>query len=337
MIVAVTGGSGFIGQNLIRRLLADGHDVRCLVRSASARAVPAGARSFVVDFDVVASLRDCEALEDADVIFHLAGATRAVDRAAFHRANVTPVRHLLGALTARRLSPRFVFVSSQAAAGPAVSLAHPVEESDEARPIEPYGASKLEAERVVATFSDRVPATVVRPCAVFGPWDKDFFTLFRLARRGLLVYPGTAAHWLSLLHVDDVVAGLISAATSERAVLRTYFLSSSAPIRWRTLGDAIAAAMGMHARHVDLPRFAVVAASLAGHVAGIATGHVPLANPHKARLARASYWVCSGVRARTELHFRESRSLPEAIAHTYLWYVEHGWLRGARSTVAPVA
>ena len=98
------------------------------------------------------------------------------------------------ALVARRLAPRFVLVSSQAAAGPAADLARPVVEDDAPRPVEAYGASKLEAERVVRSFGDHVPFTIVRPSSIFGPFDRDFLTLFRFARHGVIVYPGVARH-----------------------------------------------------------------------------------------------------------------------------------------------
>ena len=57
----------------------------------------------------------------------------------------------------------------------------PIDEDDTPRPVESYGRSKLEAERIVETFSDHVATTIVRPSAVFGPRDRDFLTLFRFA------------------------------------------------------------------------------------------------------------------------------------------------------------
>src|SRR5687768_18355461 len=60
-----TGGSGFIGTNLVRRLLRDGHEVRCLVRPTG-RAVPAGTQRFVVQFEQPASLVSCAALERSE-------------------------------------------------------------------------------------------------------------------------------------------------------------------------------------------------------------------------------------------------------------------------------
>jgi len=337
MIAVVTGGTGFIGQNLVRRLLADGNDVRCLVRaSGSERQLPAGATRFVVDFESVKSLCSCDALQEPDVVFHLAGATRALREADFVKANVTPTRQLLSALATIGRPTRFVYVSSQAAAGPASSFDTPVREDDPPRPVEAYGRSKLDAERIVESFSERLPTVVIRPCAVLGPYDRDFLRLFQLAGRGVIVYPSTARHWMSLLHVRDVVSGLIAAATQEGALLRTYFLSSAAPTQWRELGDLIARTMNVRPRHIDLPRPVVDLVSRAGQAVGHLAGRPPLANRHKAALSHHAFWVCSPARAERELGFRQTCSLPDAVRDTYLWYVEHGWLHGSPGRSAPV-
>lgn len=333
MIAVVTGGSGFLGRNLVYRLLRDGHEVRCLVRP-SGGIPPTRARRFVVDFEEPRSLLKCAALDGADVVFHVAGVTKAAGARNFVSGNVTPTRHLLGALVARRLRPRFVLVSSQAAAGPATDARHPIDEEDVPRPVEEYGRSKLEAERIAESFLDRVPVTIVRPCSVFGPYDRDFLVLFRLAARGLLVFPGTAEHWLSLLHVDDVSDAMVQAGTSDVAIARTYFLASREAVQWRTLGDHLAAAVGRSVRTLDLPTFAVQSVSAVGEWLGRLSHRVTLANRSKAALARQPFWVCSSARASSELGLRESHSLPDSVRDTYYWYRENGWVRGSRPPAA---
>ena len=329
MIAVVTGGSGFIGRNLVGRLLADGHTVRCLTRPES-RGVPDGCSAWPVEFDNAASLAATDALTGADVVFHLAGATQAVRARDFDAANVLPTRNLLCAIAERRLGARFVYVSSQAAAGPAAGPSATVVESDAPRPVESYGRSKLAAEHVVEGFADRVRTTIVRPCAVFGPWDRGFHAMFSLAARGVVFYPGVAAHTLSLLHVSDVVDGLLLAATSERAASRTFFLASDQPVAWRRIGEEIAGAVGRSVRHVNIPWPLVMAASTVGDLIGALTGTTSLANRSKAELARHAAWHCSAARAREELGFRQRRSLPEALRETYLWYSRNGWIPGAR-------
>jgi nucleoside-diphosphate-sugar epimerase len=334
MIAVVTGASGFIGRNLVGRLLDNGHEVRCLVRARGGQA-PRGSAAALIDFDDPDALARCAALDGADVVFHLAGATRARSAADFARANVTPARNLLRALSARGLSSRLIHVSSQAAAGPATSRERPVHEDDAAHPVEAYGRSKLDAERVVQ--DSRLPWTIVRPCSVYGRYDRDFLRLFQLARRGLMIYPGVRQHWLSLLHVDDVVDGLIAAARAKAGERRVYFLASTQPVQWTDLGAEIARSVGSSAWHFDVPGALVRAAAHIGDLMGRFTVDMPLLNSNKAALSRHPYWICDAARAATELGWRQTRSLPDALRDTYLWYEQSGWLSGSSRAAVAVA
>jgi nucleoside-diphosphate-sugar epimerase len=334
MIAVVTGASGFIGRNLVGRLRDDGHEVRCLVRKA-AGAAPPGITQSAIDYDDPASLARCAALDGAEVVFHLAGATRARSAAEFERANVTPTRGIIGALANRGLSPRVVHVSSQAAAGPARSAQRPVVEDDEPRPVEEYGRSKLQAERVIQ--DGKVPWTIVRPCSVYGRFDRDFLRLFQLARRGLIAYPGVRHHWLSLLHVDDVVDGLMAAARGRASERRVYFLGSRSPLQWGDLGIAIARAAGRPVSHINIPGPVIRALAHIGDLAAGFTVEPPLLNSNKAALSRHPYWVCDSTRAEAELQWHPSRSLPDGVRDTYLWYDQSGWLSGSPRAAVAVA
>lgn len=336
MIAVVTGASGFIGRNLVGRLLSDGHDVRCLTRHGGGVA-PAGASQAQVDFRDAASLRTSHVLDGADVVFHLAAATRARTEADFEAANVTPTRTLLDALVAQESPGRFVLVSSQAAAGPASSAEKAVIEADEPRPVEAYGRSKLAAERLTLSFADRVPVTIARPSSVFGRYDRDFLRLFQMARRGFIVYPGTERHWLSLAHVDDVVAGLLAVALAPQAMGRTYFLANEAPLQWRSLGERVATAVGHSVSHLNVPGSLVQAASHLGDLAALVMRDTPLLNSNKAALARHPFWLCSAERARNDLGWQASGSLPDALRDTYLWYEQSGWLSGSPRSAFAVA
>jgi nucleoside-diphosphate-sugar epimerase len=336
MIAVVTGGSGFIGTNLVERLLAGGAEVRCLRRPGGGEP-PGGASSRVLDLADAEALGHCEWLDDADVVFHVAGATRAVRERDFMAANVAPTRALLDAMRRRRCGARLVYVSSQAAAGPARDLEHPVREGDAPAPIEAYGRSKLAAERLVLEAGRDLPVTIVRPASVLGPRDRDFLVLFRMAQRGLVFHPGNAEQWISLADVADVVAVLLAAAVSPSAQGRTYFAAGHGPLTWRGLADAMAAVTGTTVRHRNLPRALVESVGLFGDLWGMLTRRPPLATTSKVALARPACWVCSDDRSRIDLGVRPARSLPAALEETYYWYLQHGWLRGDRRVASGAA
>jgi len=127
----------------------------------------------------------------------------------------------------------------------------------------------------------------------------------------------------------------LSAGQEDVAIGRTYFLAGAQPVLWRTLGGHIAAAVGRRdIRHLQLPDSLVRVVSGAGEWIGRLTGKTLPASRSRATLARQRYWVCSAARAQRELGLRESRSLPDAVLHTYYWYRDNGWVRlRSRATV----
>ena len=306
MRVAITGAAGFIGRALVRRFESDGWDVQAIVR----RDFESGSLDRLV--------------ADADVVVHAAGATRAPTRARLIASNVGLTERVLDA--ARRAGvARVVFISSQAAAGPSPSVDEQLTEDADPRPIEAYGRSKLEAERLVRDAG--IGAVILRPAAVYGPHDKDFLAMFRLAARGFAVHPGNRAQWISIAHVDDVARGVALASTHPGAIGQTFFLANEDPIQWCDLFRAAARCAGRSLRaDIELPRWLVRAAAGAGDVMSLATGRASLATSGKVALAAPPFWTCSSGKLRRELGISPQIPLERGLAETWAWYREHRWL-----------
>jgi nucleoside-diphosphate-sugar epimerase len=306
MIVVVTGANGFIGRHLTAALAQRGFEVRPIVRA-----------DFWDD-------RLERSADGTDILIHAAGATRAPTREGLRASNVDLTRRALGAAKAAGVR-RFVFVSSQAAAGPAPALDRPITEDDEPRPVEEYGISKRDAEQLVR---DRgVPASIVRPAAVYGPGDRDFRALFALAHRGMAIHAGTRKQWISIVHVRDCLDGIIRAATVDDAIGRTYFLANDAPVQWATLFElSRQAASARRLLDIEIPMPLVRVGALFGDAAARLTGKAGLLTTEKVRLGEAPYWVCSNARARAELGFAPATPLDGGVAETYRWYLENGGL-----------
>jgi nucleoside-diphosphate-sugar epimerase len=296
MIVAITGANGFIGRRLCETAAADGHAVRRVARP---------------DYEAN-TLADH--FTGAEVVVHAAAVTRAPTHAGLWRSNVDLTRRTLDAARAAGVK-RFVFISSQAAAGPAPSLDKPVAEDDPPAPIEEYGRTKVAAEALVRAAAD-LETVIVRPCSVYGRGDRDFRVLFALAARGVAIHPGNRDQWVSIIHVDDCVRGILAAATSPAAAGRTYFLANDEPAQWGEVFRLAASASARRHRlwlDLELPRSIVALGAHVGDIIARASNRAGLLTTEKIALSRPAFWVCSNARARRELEFVPAIPLADGI------------------------
>jgi len=332
--VLVTGASGFIGRRLVRRLIERGNQVTCLVRKTSntSELESLGARLHYGDI-VGSSESLARAVQGHDTIYHLAANTKSLTTAQMISVNVDGVTNLLNACASINNPPTVVFVSSLAAVGPS-SVARPHFESDTCNPVSHYGESKCQAELIARSFSASLPITIVRPPIVLGPGDEDGFTLFQsIARSGIHLVPGYKQHFVSVIHVDDLVTALILAAKSgtrlsaESQTDGLYFAAADETIAYSELGKMIAKALGREkVRILPSPLFMVWALAAINSVLGRLRGKPQLLNLDKAREATAGTWTCSNSKICSELGFAPAFPLAERLKQTVAWYGEHGWL-----------
>jgi len=326
MIALVTGASGFIGSHLAEHLAQRGYTVRVLLRKTSSTAWLESLQLEKVYGDVFQEDRLAEAVQGAQYVFHSAGLTKAKTPEEYFGANTQGTANLLHA--ALRHAPglrRFVLVSSQTASGPSPT-ATPITEDHPPQPITTYGRSKLEAEQECLKLADRLPVTIVRPPAVYGPRDKDIFEFFRTFSRGLQPMVGFSEKYVSLIHVLDLVRGIAMAAECEGARGRTYFLSSTRAYGWKEVGEVTRRAMGRRALRLRIPEPGVYAIASIAHFASLFSPRPALINLEKARDMVQNYWTCDSSRAKRDFGFKQEISLEEGIAGTVEWYKQAGWL-----------
>ena len=178
----VTGASGFIGTHLVRALVEKGHAVTCLVRQRSVVKPLEALGTRLCAGDVTDANSLTSAVNGQDVVFHLAGRTRALNAHEFHAVNEGGTRAVAQACAAQTPPPVLVIVSSLAAAGPS-TLDRPHVETDPSAPVSHYGRSKRAGELAAAAMAHRIPVTVVRPPIVIGPGDRLGLPLFASVAR----------------------------------------------------------------------------------------------------------------------------------------------------------
>jgi nucleoside-diphosphate-sugar epimerase len=258
------------------------------------------------------------------VIIHCAAATRANRREDFEWANVTFTANILALLNSRQ---RFVFISSQAAAGPS-NLNPPVDENQKPHPVNAYGFSKLKAEKAVRHWgrTNNNNYIILRPCSVFGPREKDFYLLFKSINTGLCILPGDGGQMLSIVHVDDLVGAVLAAATAEKCG-RTYFISNDGPCSWMQIASAIKAVLNKsRVLTIKVPVSIADPLSRLSDAVAPLTGKPSLLSRDKVTEMKQTAWICSNHRIKQDLAWRPCLTLAQGIEKTAGWYFREKWL-----------
>ena len=323
--VLVTGGTGFIGSHLVDALVAQGAQVRVFVRPTSdmSRVAHDTVERVIGEFHNPESL--AQALQDRDVVFHVAALTRARSEQEYVTINGDGTRALMAAIRTSHPRPRrLIYVSSLAAVGPATN-GIPIEPANVPHPLTAYGRSKLEGEVACLAAVEDLEVVILRPPAVYGPRDRDLYLSFRIARCGILPVPSGPERHLQFIHVHDLIEAMMRAATAPRAS-GIYHVAEPRAYSWREIGMWIANAVGCRVRTVRVPHRGVQMAAMMSEWSAALRGRATIFNREKVQEMLAPAWLCETAGAKRDLGFEVQIPLPAGFAATAAWYREQGWL-----------
>ncbi len=160
-----------------------------------------------------------------------------------------------------------------------------------------------------------------------GPREADIFTFFKAVNTRLCPMIGSGKEpELSLVHVRDLVRGMIDAAEADTTAGQTYFLGSDDYYSWRQIKAATTAALGKKALTVPIPRALVGVIGAAVEGVSKLFGHYPPLNREKAREILKAAKMCSHEKAHRHFGYRPEVSLEEGVRETIAWYKAEGWL-----------
>lgn len=322
----ITGATGFVGSHLIEALSAAGagRRLKALVRPHSDTAL---LERLAVE-RIVGDLADREALSravaDVEVVFHLAGATTALNGAGYAKTNVEGTRALCNAVAGAAAPPsRLVYLSSYAACGPAVEgRARKIDDSP--APLTAYGRTKLEGERLVRGLTAQgVDVVVLRSPAVYGPRDRALLPFFRLVKLGIAPVLGGSERRLHVIFAPDLARALARAADAAPGI---YAVAEPVAHRWRDLVAAIGRAMQKTPVEVPVPATLLYTAAHVSETLASLRRRAVLFNREKANEMLASAWVCELDAVSSLLAPQGATPLETGIAKTVEWYRSRGWL-----------
>lgn len=253
-LALVTGGTGFIGSALIRRLTERGWKVRALVRhDPIPQALPQSTE--LMYGDIVDSNSVRRAVEGTNAVFHLA-AKLHIDNPApelrkeYQDVNTTGTSTIVSAVKTLNV-PRLIFFSTINVYGPS-DPEQMLDEDSPPRPQSVYAQTKLEGEQTALEGS---PCVVLRLAAVYGPGMKgNYVRLYDMLKRGRFVYVGKGNNLRTLIYIDDVCDAAILSAEHPLAINRIFNLTDGSVHTLREIVNAICFASGRRPPRLSVPK-----------------------------------------------------------------------------------
>lgn len=326
MRVLVTGGTGFTGSHLVRRLLSRGHEVRVLdnqkglVYEELERAGAQMTVGSVTDSELVDRL-----MTGCDVVHHLAAAFRKINvsQEVYWDVNVNGTRNLLEAAEKHGVQ-KFVYCSTQGVHG---NIENPP--GNEKSPITPedyYQFTKYRGEEVAKEFMQKgMNITILRPTAIYGPGDPGrWLMLFKYTRGGRFLMFGDGMVTYHPVYIDNLVDAFELAVESERAAGETYIIGDKEYYTLNDIVHTVGEVQGKDVSIIHLPFWPLQTSAVICE-----TVCNPLRIPPPLFRRRADWFrqvrAFDISKAGRDMGYEPRVDLRSGLSETYKWYRDNGY------------
>ncbi len=301
-VIALTGATGFVGAELAKQLGSTGVRIQALIRPASAWKRPADLAVKWIEGDLADLDSLVRLVDGATAVIHCAGLVRGATREQFDRVNADGLVRLVSAAAAQQPAPRFLLISSLAAREP--HLSH-------------YAASKRLGEKVLVEKSGRLPWTIYRPCAIYGPGDKELLPVFEWMAKGIAPILGSGHSRFSLLYVKDLAEAIVQWLGCP-CISGIFELHDGHPggYSWHDVINTFKHLRTKPVISIKIPMVLVRLASALNLLASRTFSYAPMLTPGKVRELSHPDWVCDNTALSHATGWVPRVLLPEGLQKT---------------------
>lgn len=315
--IAITGANGFLGSHITELLVEEGYNVKAVIRKSSNLQ---WIKHLPVNFGY-ADVTEKESLEKnfekIDVVIHNAGLVKTKHPEEYFRINTQGTENVVKACVAKKVK-KLIYISSQAASGPS-SPNRERKEEDPAQPKSLYGKSKLEAEKVLLKYRNKIDIVILRPSAIYGPRDTEMLALFKTYVKGFKIYPGKGKLYLSLVYVKDVANMVKLVIENKVSSGEIFFISDGVVYNLDYIYKVMEEITLKKAVPLTIPLFALPLLTSLFFANSAMTYD-------KIQDLKYRYWIVSIEKAQKILKFQPQYTLKKGLRETIKWYERKGWI-----------
>ena len=326
MKVLVTGGTGFTGSHLVKKLLDEGLEVRALARPGSDTSFLEGCGAEIVPGDIADRASVDRAVKDTETVFNIAAAYREakLPDSSYWAVNLEGTKNIIGACLKYDIS-RLVHCST---IGVVSSVDDPP--SDESAPYSPddiYQQSKCAAEKEIlrAVREQGLPASVIRPCAIYGPGDLRLLKMFKMIARKRFFVIGNGRALYHMVYIDDLVSGFILASQKNGSIGEVFIIGGPRYTDLNELFRVIAREFDVKPPGIRIPYKPIEILSVLMEYA-----FKPLKKEPPLYKRRVAFFKKDRAfdisKAKKILGYKPAFDLKDGVHLTAKWYLENGYL-----------
>ncbi|MCD6419236.1 MAG: NAD-dependent epimerase/dehydratase family protein [Synergistetes bacterium] len=328
MRILVTGGSGFTGSGLVKRLLQRGHQITIVDKKEGLFDKEFSDRGVKIHYGSITDRKLMEeAVEGNDVVFHVAAAFREINtsKRTYWNVNVEGTR-IVAEASLKAGVKRFIYCSTEGVHGKVDNP--PIGEDGPIKPKDYYQYTKYEGEKVVKGFMEKgLPSVIVRPTGIYGPGDPGrFLMLFRwIKKHGWFPMFGDGNVVFHPVYIENLNDGFELAMEKDEALGNTYLIADERYCTLNELVKEVGRAMDINVKIRYYPFWTLLIAS---YVCEWTCKPLKISPPLFKRRADW-YWENRGFsidKAKRELGYVPKIDLPTGLRMTARWYEENGYI-----------